>query len=35
MLSLAQTKRYYAKKLFVVPLHPGAARYLKEVGVLK
>lgn len=35
MVSLAQTKRYYAKKLFVVPLHPGAARYLKEVGVLK
>ncbi|MDA1001339.1 MAG: TAXI family TRAP transporter solute-binding subunit [bacterium] len=35
MISLEQTKRYYEKKLFVVPIHPGAERYLKEVGVLK
>lgn len=35
MISLAQTKRYYAKKLFVIPFHEGTKRYLKEVGVLK
>jgi uncharacterized protein len=35
MVSLDQTKRYYNKNLFVVPLHPGAERYLKEVGVIK
>ncbi len=34
-ISLKQTRQYYDKKLFVVPLHPGAERYLKEVGVVK
>lgn len=35
MVSLDQTKRYYAKELFVVPLHPGTERYLKEAGLIK
>ena len=35
MISLAQTKRYYEKKLFVLPFHEGAKRYLMEAGVLK
>jgi TRAP transporter TAXI family solute receptor len=34
-ISLEQTRTYYEKGLFVVPLHPGAERYLKEVGVAK
>jgi TRAP transporter TAXI family solute receptor len=34
-ISLAQTRQYYDKKLFVVPLHPGAERYLKEAGIVK
>lgn len=34
-ISLKQTKQYYDKKLFVVPLHPGAERYLKEAGIVK
>ncbi|MGH2780258.1 MAG: TAXI family TRAP transporter solute-binding subunit [Candidatus Rokuibacteriota bacterium] len=35
MISLEQTRTYQEKGLFVVPLHPGAERYLKEAGVLK
>ena len=35
MISLEQTRTYQQKGLFVVPLHPGAERYLKEVGVVK
>ncbi len=34
-ISLEQTRAYYDKGLFVVPLHPGAERYLKEVGAVK
>ncbi|MFQ5946386.1 MAG: TAXI family TRAP transporter solute-binding subunit [Anaerolineae bacterium] len=35
MISLDQTQTYYQKELFVVPLHSGAERYLKEAGVMK
>lgn len=35
MISIEQTRTYYEKGLFVVPLHPGAERYLKEAGVVK
>ena len=35
MISLEQTRTYQQKGLFVVPLHPGAERYLREVGVVK
>lgn len=35
MISLEQTRTYYDKGLFVVPLHPGAERYLREAGVVK
>ena len=31
-ISLEQTKQYYDKKLFVVPLHPGAERWYREHG---
>lgn len=34
-ISLEQTRAYYEKDLFVVPLHPGAERYLKEAGVVR
>ena len=34
-ISLKQTRQYHDKKLFVVPLHPGAERYLREAGVVK
>jgi uncharacterized protein len=35
MISLEQTRTYHDKGLFIVPLHPGAERYLKEAGVVK